>query len=117
MCLKNDNQAKLFNGMQGYVKFLSAKQKNKLTFESDGIQYDIVFDPDQFNKEKVENFGKKDDPMPMDYCYAATCHKCQGDEFEVGYVLEQQCQFWEAVRWVYTAASRFKKEVYWIEQY
>jgi exodeoxyribonuclease-5 len=117
MCLKNDNQAKLFNGMQGYVKFLSAKQKNKLTFESDGIQYDIVFDPDQFNKEKVENFGKKDDPMPMDYCYAATCHKCQGDEFEVGYVLEQQCQFWEAVRWAYTAASRFKKEVYWIEQY
>lgn len=117
MCLKNDNQAKLFNGMQGYVKFLSAKQKNKLTFESDGIQYDIVFDPDQFNKEKVENFGRKDDPMPMDYCYAATCHKCQGDEFDVGYVLEQQCQFWESVRWSYTAASRFKKEVYWIEQY
>lgn len=116
MCLKNDNQAKLFNGMQGYVKFLSSKQKNKLTFQSDNINYDIVFDPDQFNKEKVESFGRKDDPMPMDYCYAATCHKCQGDEFDIGYVLEQKCKFWCPVRWGYTAASRFKKEVNWIKQ-
>lgn len=116
MCLKNDNQAKLFNGMQGYVKFLSSKQKNKLTFQSDNVNYDIVFDPDQFNKEKVESFGRKDDPMPMDYCYGATCHKCQGDEFDVGYVLEQKCKFWCPVRWGYTAASRFKKEVNWIKQ-
>lgn len=114
MCLKNNKQAKLFNGMQGYIKAFDKKIKNKFTFQSDGIDYDIIFNPQQFNKEKVDGFGKKDDPMPMDYCYAATCHKCQGDEFDIGYILEQPCDLWDSIRWNYTAASRFKQKVVWI---
>lgn len=114
MCLKNNSQSKLFNGMQGYVKSFDKKIKNKFTFESDGRDFDVIFDPKQFNKEKIEGFGKKDDPMPMDYCYAATCHKCQGDEFDIGYVLQQPCDLWDSVRWNYTAASRFKQKVFWV---
>ena len=114
MCLKNNSQAKLFNGMQGIVKSFSYKHKNKFTFESDETLFDVFFDPSQFNKEKMEFIGSKDDPMPFDFCYCATCHKCQGDEFDLGYVLEQSCDLWEFKRWAYTAASRFKQKLYWV---
>jgi len=113
MCLRNNRKLGLFNGMQGTVQHLFSKPKNKMTFFADGISYDVLFDPDAFNKERQEQSFGRDDPLPFDFCYAATCHKCQGDEFENVLVIEQQCKAWDFRRWAYTAASRAKQTLTW----
>lgn len=113
MCLRNNKTNGLFNGMQGYVKTLYTTPKNKMIFHSDGKNYDIFFDPTQFNREKYDFSGNRDDPNPFDFCDAVTCHKCQGDEFERVLVIEQHCDLWDNKRWNYTAASRARSGVVW----
>lgn len=113
MCLRNNRQHGLFNGMQGTVEALFKKPKNKMTFRSDGISYDVLFDPKQFNKEKCEFTGNREDPNPFDFCSAITCHKAQGDQFDELLVMEQKCDLWNFRRWGYTSASRAVSQVYW----
>lgn len=116
MCLRNNRLSGLFNGMQGTVDYLYPKFKNKMTFRSDGKLYDIFFDPTQFNREKYDFSGDRDDPNPFDFCYAITCHKSQGDEFDNVMVIDQKCDLWDHRRWAYTAASRAKNNLIWVEQ-
>lgn len=114
MCLRNNKQLGLFNGMQGTVEHLFTKPKNKMTFFSDGNGYDVLFDPHAFNKERQEQQSfHRDDPLPFEFCYAITCHKAQGDEFGKVMVLEQKCNNWDFKRWAYTAASRAKEQLIW----
>lgn len=112
MCLRNHNGYGIFNGMQGVIGALSGK--NKMRFDADGQSFDLFYDPSVFNQVKYDYSLNRDDPHPFDYCYGETCHKCQGDEWEKGLVIEQKCDLWSHVRWAYTAASRFMKEVYWV---
>ncbi len=113
MCLRNHKQAGLFNGMQGIVKKIYPKPKNKMIFVSDEIEHEVLYDPSQFNKEKYDFSGDRSDPHPFDYCNGSTCHKLQGDEFDHGLVIEQKCSKWDHNRWSYTAASRFKVGLDW----
>lgn len=115
MCLKNNKKAGIFNGMQGKINKIGFKGKNSMEFEANNQTYEIFFDPFNFNKEKYEMSSNRDDPHPFDFCYAATCHKCQGDEWDVGLVIEQKSKNWDHKRWAYTAASRFKKKIFWCE--
>jgi exodeoxyribonuclease-5 len=112
VCLRNHRTQGLFNGMQGIVESLDAK-KHKMVFNSEGDKHEIYYDPSQFNKEKYDFSGDRDDPHPFDFVYGSTCHKCQGDEFNDGLVIEQICKNWEHPRWAYVAASRIKKQCYW----
>lgn len=113
VCLRNHRQQGLFNGMQGIVESLDSKHKNKMVFNSDGEKHEIFFDPTQFNKEKYDFSGERDDPHPFDFVFGSTCHKVQGDEFDEGLVIEQVCKNWEHPRWAYVASSRIKKKCYW----
>jgi exodeoxyribonuclease-5 len=115
MCLRNDKKSGLFNGMQGKVKQLYTKPKNKMVFETYDTDIETMFDPQQFNKEKGEFSQDRNDPAPFDFAYCITAHKSQGDEWEKVMVLEQKCRAWDHRRWAYTAASRAKTEVYWVE--
>lgn len=115
MCLRNNKKVGVFNGMQGKANKIGFKGKNSMEFESNKQLYEIYFDPSQFNKEKYEISSNRDDPHPFDFCYASTCHKCQGDEWDIGLVVEQKSKNWDHKRWAYTAASRFKKKIYWCE--
>ena len=113
MCLRNDKKLGLFNGMQGTVEHLFSKPKNNMTFISDGNSYDVLFDPQALNKERLEKNFHKGDPLPFEFCYAITCHKAQGDEWNEVLVLEQKSGNWDFKRWAYTAASRAKKKLIW----
>jgi exodeoxyribonuclease-5 len=76
MCLRNNRNVGLFNGMQGEVKFLYTK-KNRMHFRNDeGSLFDVVFDPNNFNAEHYELEMRRGDPDPFDFCNAITAHKC-----------------------------------------
>jgi exodeoxyribonuclease V len=115
MCLKNNHDEGLFNGMQGTVTSVTKPDgRLRIDFETyDGIRQKIDIDPDQFGKEKGPGQDGPRDLHPFDYAYAITCHKAQGDEWDSVLVLEQQCKFWEHGRWAYTAASRAQNSLVW----
>jgi exodeoxyribonuclease-5 len=116
MCLRNNKQLGLFNGMQGIVRRLHVKKKKHLMdFEFDGMLYpDIWYDPTTFGTEKADFDWGRDSPNPFDYAYCITAHKSQGDEWGKILVLEQKCQKWDHRRWAYTAASRAREELTWV---
>lgn len=117
MCLRNNYQAQLFNGMQGICKEVYHKGygPHRMIFEVDGEERDVAFDKSQFNKEKYDFSYNREDPDPFDFCYAITCHKAQGSEWDRVMVFEQFCRGWDMKRWSYTAASRAKKQVMWVD--
>lgn len=112
MCLRNNHKLGVFNGMQG--KIVELYGKSRMLFEADGVGYDLKYDPDVFGMEKYEFEYEKDGPIPFDWCYGTTCHKCQGSEYEKTLVVEQKCTLWDQIRWSYTGASRAKEEIYWV---
>jgi exodeoxyribonuclease-5 len=113
MCLRNDSAKGLFNGMQGVIDHIYPN--DFMLFRSDESGFEISFDRSVFNQVKYEFDGDRDSPMPFDYCYAVTCHKCQGSEYESVLVLEQKCDLWDHRRWAYTAASRAREKLFWCE--
>ena len=117
MCLKNNKQLNLFNGMQGVVKRLYEGQNGRsvMDFEFDNTVFcGIWYDKRWFNVEKPEfDYNGNEYPNPFDFCNAITCHKAQGDEWETGLVIEQKCKNWDHKRWAYTGASRFKSLLKW----
>lgn len=118
MCLKNNKEKGLFNGMQGGItKMYGKKPKNKIEFYANNTNFEVRFDPKQFNAEKYEIGHDKNGPIPFDYAYCITCHRSQGSEYNKVMVLEQKCQAWSHIRWAYTAASRAKESVIWVEGY
>ena len=116
MCLRNNKQLGLFNGMQGVVvKLHHFRRKCLMDFEFNGMLYpNIWYDPNTFGTEKAEFDWGKDSPNPFDYAYCITAHKSQGDEWENVIVIEQKCSKWDHRRWAYTAASRAKISLGWV---
>lgn len=113
ICLKNNHQLGLFNGMIGeatsdcrHVGF----QELKLDFEGfTGLQVwngDFKLDP-----KPPQGINKKFDRF--DYGYAITCHKSQGSEFDDLLIYSQPIgsNSEEKRRWLYTAITRGKKKV------
>jgi exodeoxyribonuclease-5 len=113
MCLRNNSTKGLFNGMQGTIRRLS--KKFRMIFRADDENFDVAYDPAVFGQVKYEFNGDRDAPMPFDYSYAVTCHKCQGSEYQSVLVMEQKCDLWDHRRWAYTAASRAKNSLFWCE--
>lgn len=111
VCLRNHSKLGLFNGMQGVIRQIYAD--DFMLFESDDNCFEVPFDRSVFNQVKYEFSGDRDAPMPFDYCYAATCHKCQGSEYDSVLVLEQKSDLWDHKRWAYTAASRARDRLFW----
>lgn len=117
MCLKNNKELMLFNGMQGVVKSMFKKRgSDRLDFEFDDMIYPAIkYSKKFFNQERpnLEQHGQTD-PVPFDYAYAITCHKAQGDEWDQVMVYEQKSKNWDHRRWTYTAASRAAERLFWV---
>ena len=115
ICLQNNSDLNIFNGMQGKIKDLSqTKKKHFLDLITDDDEWSqIRYDRNQFGQEKSVFEWYEDMPNPFDYAYCITCHKAQGDEWGYVMVIEERCKHWEHRRWAYTAASRAKNKLYW----
>ena len=74
ICLKNNHDLGLFNGMIGTCYSIDHK-KELLTFENDDeeLYYDLIYDTDIFRGEKAK-YNKKIEQFDFGYCI--TAHKC-----------------------------------------
>jgi len=118
ICLKNNIALGVFNGQIFDVSLV--KQENPthiLAVCSDnGTEQDLIFFKIGFGKAKIKNkdlagIGKLNEAVIADYGYAITCHKSQGSEWDSVIVIDQQCPYWDAVRWRYTAITRAAKKL------
>ena len=116
MCLRNNREMGLFNGMQGTVLSLYKGKRGRqlMDFDFCGQLYEgIPLCKKQFGEEKYKIKHGSNTPNPFDFAYCITCHKAQGDEWDKILVLEQKCRKWDHRRWAYTAASRARTKLYW----
>lgn len=114
ICVHNNRRLGIFNGMQFEVT-------NVLAFEDLGIRAEVKLDTgitkevlirrDALNNVNYESEGMTIEELLADYAYCITCHKSQGSEFETVLVFNQECQAWDQKRWLYTAATRAKKNL------
>jgi exodeoxyribonuclease-5 len=111
ICLRNDRRAGVFNGMQGQIAALGPG--GRMVFHADGQDYALRYVPEQLNREAPPSGRDRFGRTPFDYCYAVSCHKSQGGEWDYVTVQEQRCGGWDHSRWCYTAASRARRWLSW----
>jgi len=113
MCLRNNRELGLFNGLQAVVTRL--RPKDRFDLQADGrVWSDVPFEPSQFGQESAPVYRRGQVAMPFDYAYAATCHKLQGDEADTVLVIVQQVGRCDMRRWAYTAATRARRHLVWV---
>ena len=113
ICLQNDRERGLFNGMQGRITAIDHRRR-LLSFadEDDRPHTSIRYSPEAFGAERTPK--RASGIIPFDWAYCVTCHKMQGSETDDVLVLEQRCDLWSHARWAYTAASRAKRRLTWV---
>jgi ATP-dependent exoDNAse (exonuclease V) alpha subunit len=113
MCLRNDRDQAIFNGMQGTVTgVIAVVDKIRIDFDTHGgVRPGLPVDRHQFGKEKNDSLGLPRSVHPFDYAYVITAHKARGDEWPTVLVFEQRCSRWDHCRWAYTAASRAQQKL------
>lgn len=110
ICLRNDSELGIFNGMQATVMDLD----DESIWIEDDVGNRIGSIPvmwEQFGQQKT--LDRDRDRAQFDFGYALTVHKSQGSEFKKVCVLEQIAHSWSAPRWRYTAATRASERLVW----
>lgn len=109
ICLQNDSELGLWNGILGTVTRVRTISEDFLSFDfvdDSGVRHIAV--PalrKQFGLDKKIARSPKGVAL-FDYGYAMTVHKFQGSEDKKIAVLEQIGRSWSSTRWRYTAATR-----------
>lgn len=122
ICLRNNTQLGIFNGMLGTIQLIEQIKQKDLP---DYYQTDILFDGenDVFHLPiSIEQFGQKEtlkgstrEINLFDFGYALTVHKAQGSQAEKVILFEERFprmddDNWR--RWLYTGVTRATKELY-----
>ena len=110
-CLKNSSRYGLFNGQICEVTDVDPKDFTLTVLNDMGLELpELPFWGKQFGAPKT----CKDAPRWVtlwDYGYATTVHRSQGSQYDNVLVVDEQCDYWEADRWRYTAATRAAKRL------
>lgn len=122
ICLRNNSELGIFNGMLGSVYGIRKIKKEGI---EDYYDADIVFDGDEnifHGAISIGQFGKKEtikdtsrDINLFDFGYALTVHKAQGSQAEKIILFEERFpkmsdDMWR--RWLYTGVTRAVSELY-----
>lgn len=116
ICIKNNRELGLFNGMIGKADTDAVKTSfEELRLDFDGKRGLKVWDGTF--KGRPQPVGRNRALDQFDYGYAITCHKAQGSEFENVLIYNQPIggDKLERSRWLYTAITRGKKIVKLVE--
>jgi exodeoxyribonuclease-5 len=106
ICLKNNSQNGLVNGMTGVCDSFDEK-KYKMDFISDegDVYGDLTIDYNIFKDTKQDKYLRKVDQFDFGYCI--TCHKSQGSQWNNVVVYEERLgDNTIHNRWLYTAITR-----------
>ncbi len=123
ICLKNNHQKNIFNGMLGTIQ--SIKDRGSKWYEVEILMDDendlfegLIF-KDQFSSLETQNFTKKRARQLkgdlFDFGYGLTVHKAQGSQAKKVMVFEERFPkmddlMWK--RWLYTAVTRAEEELF-----
>lgn len=126
ICLKNEADTGIFNGMIGYITHIV--DRNNISYDMDvkmdGDEESITVRclKEQFNNEKTllddprwyeDDNDKRRKYSLFDYGYCITVHKAQGSEAEHAILIEEG-QVWMKEmypKWLYTGITRAKKSL------
>lgn len=122
ICLRNNHEKQIFNGMQGYLKYI--KSKNEVAYdveiEMDGSHslYTNLISKDQFNSEiTLNNINRSYKTQGLDlfdFGYALTVHKAQGSQAKKVILFEERTKHQsddDFRRWLYTAVTRAEEKL------
>jgi exodeoxyribonuclease-5 len=122
ICLRNNHEKQIFNGMQGYLKYI--KPKNELSYEVEidmdgGTKlYSGLISKDQFNSETtLNNINRSYKTQGLDlfdFGYALTVHKSQGSQARKVILFEERNKHQsddDFRRWLYTAVTRAEEQL------
>ncbi len=123
ICLRNNYQKQIFNGMLGTINTIAEEGENAYFAEIDMDQEDKMFRgailQEQFGSKKTLNFTSKRQRTIgvdlFDFGYALTVHKAQGSQAKRVVLFEERFSkmsddMWK--RWLYTAVTRAEEELF-----
>jgi exodeoxyribonuclease V len=123
VCLRNNHQERIFNGMLGKIEFIEETADEDWLFASINLEgsqnYKGLIYKKQFNNIASLNYtDNRSNTMKgdlFDFGYALTVHKAQGSEAKRVVLFEERFpkmdeDAWR--KWLYTAVTRAKEELY-----
>ncbi len=123
ICLKNNHQKNIYNGMLGTIKHIQEKnddwyQMEILMDDEEGLFEGLVYKT-QFGGEATINFTKNRAKQLagdlFDFGYGLTVHKAQGSQAKKVIVFEERFPKMDEVmwkKWLYTAVTRAEEELF-----
>ncbi|KKQ36245.1 MAG: hypothetical protein US52_C0004G0011 [candidate division WS6 bacterium GW2011_GWA2_37_6] len=123
ICLRNNHEKQIFNGMLGKIKYIEDDSEGLYYAEieelNNGNTFKGLISKEQFNADKGLNFtskrGKTVHADLFDFGYALTVHKAQGSQAQKVVLFEERFkqmndEDWR--RWLYTGVTRAEEELY-----
>lgn len=121
ICLKNNRDSNIYNGMTGSILYITKEKFKGLSYYESEIFLDYEDDPfqgmisiDQFNSPTL-NDHRIQDMNYFDFGYALTVHKAQGSQAKKVVVFEERFPRTDDEtfsRWLYTAVTRAEEKLY-----
>lgn len=123
ICLRNNHNKNIYNGMLGTIKSIDTSQKTfyDVEIKMDDIEKNYsgkIYAP-QFNSIKPINFTKDRGKIGLsdlfDFGYALTVHKAQGSQARKVVLFEERSSKMDDDRWrrwLYTGVTRAQNELY-----
>jgi exodeoxyribonuclease V len=114
ICLRNDRDCGVYNGLLGTVTKTSLQKKVYMIDVVDDLENkyeDLPTFPSQYGRNSMADTVEREFLL-FDYGYVLTVHKAQGSEWNSGVVLE--VDLWPGMehnRWRYTAVTRIAKRL------
>ncbi len=122
ICLRNNHEKQIFNGMLGRIKVIVKSEPEWYYAEIDMDGADSVYKgliaANQFNNSESQNFtqerAKYSKGDLFDFGYAMTVHKAQGSQARRVILFQERFakmddEMWR--RWLYTAVTRAEEEL------
>lgn len=123
ICLRNNHEKKIFNGMIGQIKHIEDDSDvlyyTEIEELNSGDEYKGLILKEQFNAVKGVNFtNRRNNTLHadlFDFGYALTVHKAQGSQAKRVILFEERFkqmddESWR--RWLYTGVTRAEEELY-----
>jgi len=121
ICLKNNRNMDIYNGMTGTILDISKATLYGYSFFDTEISLDFEKEPfwgkisiEQFNSPTLVDL-RREELNYFDYGYALTVHKAQGSQAKRVVVFEERFSKMDDqtyARWLYTAVTRAEQELY-----